>query len=41
MFLGKKFVNAEKFSNHGISFPIDPNLSLKELKLVCKVLNTI
>ena len=41
MFLGKKFINAEKFSNQGISLPIDPNLSLKELKLVCRVLNTI
>ena len=41
MFLGKKFANAEKFSNQGISLPIDPNLSLKELKLICRVLNTI
>ena len=37
----KKFINAERFSKHGISLPIDPNLNLLELKKICKVINSL
>jgi len=41
MFINKKFENSEKFSDQGISLPIDPNLKLKEIKLICNILNSI
>ncbi len=41
IFMKKKFVNAERFSRFGLSLPIDPNLKIKQLHKICKVLNAI
>ena len=38
-FKNQKFPNSEKIAKEGISLPIDPNLSLKEIKKITKVLN--
>ena len=37
--IGKKFPNSELISKNGISLPIDPNLSMKDLKFICKNIN--
>ncbi len=39
IFKGKKFPNSEKLSNCCLSLPIDPNLSLNDIKKIVKVLN--
>ena len=36
-----KFPNAEKLAKLGLSLPIDPNLSLKQLKKICNLINEI
>ena len=38
-FKNQKYPNSEKIAKEGISLPIDPNLSLKEIKKITKVLN--
>lgn len=39
IFKGKKFDNAEFIASHCLSLPIDPNLSLADLKRICVLLN--
>ena len=39
-FKNEKYPNAEKFSKYGLSLPIDPNLKTKELKKICRILNS-
>ncbi len=39
-FKKKKFVNAEKLADQGISLPVDPNLSLKNQNFIIKTLNS-
>ena len=39
-FKKKKFINAEKLADQGISLPIDPNLSLKNQSFIVKTLNS-
>lgn len=41
MFKNRSFPNAEYFSTHGISLPIDPNLKKKELIKICNVINSL
>ena len=36
----EKFINAEYLAKQGISLPIDPNLSIKNLDTIVKVLNS-
>ena len=36
----ERFINAEYLAKHGISLPIDPNLSIKNLEKIVKVLNS-
>ena len=36
----ERFINAENLAKHGISLPIDPNLSIKNLEKIVKVLNS-
>jgi len=40
-FNNKKFPNAEKIANNGISLPIDPNLTNSQLRKICIVLNGV
>ena len=40
-FKKQSFYNAENLAKYGLSLPIDPNLKLNELKLICKTLNKI
>ncbi len=39
-FKKEKFINAEYLAKQGISLPIDPNLSIKNLEKIVKVLNS-
>ena len=39
IFKDKKFVNSEYIASHCLSLPIDPNLTAKEQKKICSVLN--
>ncbi len=41
LFKNKKFKNAEIFSKYGLSLPIDPNSSKKDIIKVCGLLNSI
>jgi dTDP-4-amino-4,6-dideoxygalactose transaminase len=41
VFRKRRFKNAEKIAKEGISIPIDPNLSNKNLKLIIKILNSL
>jgi dTDP-4-amino-4,6-dideoxygalactose transaminase len=41
IFKNMSFPNAEKFSNYGISLPIDPNLKKNQLLKICNILNSI
>ena len=41
VFSKRSFKNAEKIAKEGISIPIDPNLSNKNLKLIIKILNSL
>ena len=41
MFKNKKFYNSEYIAKHGLSLPIDPNLSLQKIKKITKILNSI
>ncbi len=38
-FLKKKFVNAEKLAREGLSMPIDPNLTVKQVSEIIRILN--
>lgn len=40
VFKNKKFVNAENIARYGISLPIDPNLTKKNILKIIKVLNS-
>ena len=37
----KKFKYAEKLAKEGLSIPIDPNLKLKDIKKIIKVINLL
>lgn len=39
-FKNQKYPNSEKLAKEGISLPIDPNLTLREIKKITKVLNS-
>ncbi len=39
-FRKEKYIHAEKISKEGISIPIDPNLSIKDLKYITNILNS-
>ena len=41
LFKNSFFPNSERFSNYGISLPIDPNLKKKELIKICNVINSL
>ena len=40
-FKNKKFKNAERIAKEGISIPIDPNLSKKNIQIIIRTLNTL
>ena len=40
-FKNKKFKNAERIAKEGISIPIDPNLSKKNIHIIIRTLNTL
>jgi len=40
-FSNKKFPNAEYLAKYGLSLPINPLISLNDLKKICKVLNSL
>ena len=40
-FSKNKFANAEKLAKKGISLPIDPNLEIKQVKKIVKLINSI
>ena len=40
IFKNKKFINSEYIASHCLSLPIDPNLTTKEQKKICSVLNS-
>ena len=40
-FKNKKFKNAERIAKEGISIPIDPNLSKKNIEIIIRTLNTL
>ncbi len=40
-FAKKKFANAEKLAKYGISLPIDPNLEIKQIKKIIRLVNSI
>ena len=40
-FKNKKFKNAERIAKEGISIPIDPNLSKKNIAIIVHTLNTL
>ena len=39
-FLNEKYPNAQKIANEGLSLPINPLLKKKEIKKICKVINS-
>ena len=39
--LPEKFTNAEELAKKGISLPIDPNLEIKQVKKIVKLINSI
>tara|TARA_A100001011_G_C14273473_1_gene828066 strand:+ start:741 stop:1838 length:1098 start_codon:yes stop_codon:yes gene_type:complete len=41
IFVNQTFPNSEKFSMHGISLPIDPNLKKSELIKICNLINSL
>ena len=40
-FSKNRFANAEKLAKKGISLPIDPNLEIKQVKKIVKLINSI
>ena len=40
LFKNKKFINSEFIASNCLSLPIDPNLTLKDQKKICLVLNS-
>tara|TARA_Y100000590_G_scaffold408034_1_gene498819 strand:+ start:1 stop:852 length:852 start_codon:yes stop_codon:yes gene_type:complete len=40
-FKNKKFINSERIAKEGISIPINPNLSKKNIKIIIRTLNTL